>query len=71
MASIERKKRRHNSKYGSQPVSGHLEKWLEKETYVSLKTLLQVGGWEPYLRHVGVHWIKTFLNRYHENNITN
>jgi len=38
--------------HGSQPVCGHLEKWLEKETYVSLKTLLQVNGWEPYLRNV-------------------
>ena len=41
--------------HGSQPVSGCLEKLLEKETSESLKTILQVGGCEPYLQNVVRH----------------
>ena len=44
--------------HGTQPVSGHLEKLLKKETYVALKTFgsKKKPAAMPYLRNVSVHF---------------
>jgi len=47
---VKRKKRKNEknemltANHGSQPVSCHLESWMQNEKYESLKTFLQMGG---------------------------